>query len=369
MPASSGRPDVRSRVSRTAVAALLGALLAVLLPALVAAPAQAADNGSWSIFPTQKKGADPRSAFLFELAAGQQVSDSVTIKNQSDGPLTLHLYPADAFNAAGGGGFALRQQDEENTGVGSWVTVSKSEVRLRSGQEVDVPFTMTVPSNATPGDHAGGIVALNAEVDGTQEADGGVTVGIRRAVGTRIYTRVQGPLNPSLTITSLTAEMTDKGQVPFVTTGTATVTYTILNSGNLRISADQALRVTGLFGREVAAPELAGAPEILPGQQITLVQQVTGLPTLDVLSFRLDLTSPEASAGADTTVWVIPWLFVIGLLVLILVILAIRWWLRRRADRTPTAAPSNSPFPTLAAPAGSAAPNTSGRATRAHGRS
>lgn len=368
MPAPSAPRHVRTRTSRTAVAALLGALLAVLLPAFVAAPAQAADNGSWSIFPTQKKGADPRAAFLFELAAGQQVSDSITVKNQSDAPLTLQLYPADAFNAAGGGGFALRQQDEENTDVGSWVTVSKSEVRLRPGQEVDVPFTMKVPSNATPGDHAGGIVALNAEVDGTQQADGGVTVGIRRAVGTRIYTRIQGPLNPSLTITSLTAEMTEKGQVPFLTSGTATVTYTILNSGNLRISADQALRVTGLFGRDVAAPELPGVPEILPGQQVTLVQQVTGLPAMDVLSFRLDLTSPEASAGADTTLWVIPWLFLLGLLLLILAIVAIRWWLRRRADRTPPVAPASSPFPTLAAPAGSAA-STPDRPTRAHGRS
>src|SRR5690606_3666077 len=46
MPAPSAPRHVRTRTSRAAVAALLGALLAVLLPVVATTPAQAADNGS-----------------------------------------------------------------------------------------------------------------------------------------------------------------------------------------------------------------------------------------------------------------------------------------------------------------------------------
>lgn len=357
----------RARLSRL-VAGIAATVIGLGLAAVVAAPgASAADNGTWSVFPTQTPNSAPRTAFSFDLAAGATLKDAVTVKNQGKLPLTMNLYPADAFNAAGGGGFALRQQGEPNTGVGSWVKLAKSTVTIAPGKSVSVPFTMTVPRNASPGDHAGGIVAVNAQAEGVQESDG-VTVGIKRAVGTRIYTRIIGPLNPSLSVTDVTVDTIEKAQIPFFTEGKATITYTVVNTGNTRISADQALKITGLFGQTIAQPTLAKAPEILPGETITLVQQWDSVPAFNQAHVRVefqatDVSGAEVTAAGDATVWYVPWLFLLAIALVILAIVLVR---RMRGRRTPTETASTvgvagTPFPTLAGSSAPAAPSGSGR--------
>ena len=337
----------RGRLARLA-AGIAAAVIGAGLVAVGAAPsASAADNGTWSVFPTQTPNSAPRTAFSFDLAAGATLKDAVTVKNQGKLPLTMNLYPADAFNAAGGGGFALRQQGEPNTGVGSWVTLAKSTVTIAPGKEVSVPFTMTVPRNASPGDHAGGIVAVNAQAEGVQESEG-VTVGIKRAVGTRIYTRILGPLTPSLSITDVTVDTIEKAQIPFLQQGTATITYTVVNTGNTRISANQALVITGLFGQTIAQPALAKAPEILPGEQITLVQPWDSVPAFNQAHVRVefqatDIGGQEVTAAGDATVWYVPWLLLLVIALVVVVIVVARRWRSRRTPEQPDAPRRSAP--------------------------
>jgi hypothetical protein len=335
-------------------ASLGAAVVALGVLGLVAAPtASAADNGTWSVYPTTTANSTPRSAFSFDVAAGATLTDSVTIENAGKQPLRMQLYPADAFNAKGGGGFALRQQDEPNNDVGSWVTLSKTTVTIAPGKDVSIPFTMTVPRTATPGDHAGGIVAVNAEAEGVQE-QGGVTIGIKRAVGTRIYTRVQGPLTPSMNITDVSIDVTEKAQIPLFQKGRALITYTVVNTGNTRLSADQAVRVTGLFGQTLAQPTLPRAPELLPGQEMTLVQEWDSVPAFNQANVRVEMVAVDAQAGnavaaGDATVWLIPWFFLLGVAVLALIVwLAVRWS-RRRSPAGPASnlGVTGTPFPTL----------------------
>jgi hypothetical protein len=359
----------RGRLARLA-AGVAATVIGLGMLAVGAAPsASAADNGTWSVFPTQAKNSAPRTAFSFDLAAGGTLKDSVTVKNQGTTPLTMNLYAADAFNAAGGGGFALNQQGEPNTGVGSWVKLAKSTITIPAGKEVAVAYTMTVPRNATPGDHAGGIVAVNAQAEGVQESEG-VTVGIKRAVGTRIYTRIAGPLNPSLSVTDVTVDTLEKAQIPFFQQGKATITYTVVNTGNTRISANQALIITGLFGQTIAQPALAKAPEILPGQTITLVQPWDSVPAFNQAHVRVefqatDVTGTEVTAAGDATVWYIPWLFLLAIALVIAAIVGLRWWRNRRtpqtATDTSTLGTAGTPFPTLAGGAATGAASGRGR--------
>jgi hypothetical protein len=212
---------------------------------------------------------------------------------------------------------------------------------------------MAVPSNATPGDHAGGIVAVNAATEGVQEQDG-VTIGIKRAVGTRIYTRVQGPLSPSMSITDVSIGVTEKAQVPFFQQGRALITYTVVNTGNTRLSADQAVRITGLFGQTLAQPTLPRAPELLPGGEMTLVQEWDSVPAFNQANVRVEMVAVDAQAGnaiaaGDATVWLVPWFFLLAVAILaVLVWLAVRWS-RRRSTVAPasTLGVAGTPFPTL----------------------
>jgi hypothetical protein len=172
-----------------------------------------------------------------------------------------------------------------------------------------VPFRLTVPRNATPGDHAGGIVTSVAEA-GTDTA--GNRVRVDRRVGARIYLRVTGDLAPAFTVEHLDARYT--GALNPFSGGTVTVTYRVRNTGNVRLTGRPQVAVAGPFGilgRTTDAPDL---PDILPGGEYTATADVRGAPPLFRLGVDVDLTpvavntaAPVRAAGRGTAVWAWPW--------------------------------------------------------------
>ena len=48
--------------------------------------------------------------------------------------------------------------DRESTDAGTWIRIQDS-IDVASGADVVVPFTITVPDDATPGDHLAGVAA------------------------------------------------------------------------------------------------------------------------------------------------------------------------------------------------------------------
>jgi uncharacterized membrane protein len=49
--------------------------------------------------------------------------------------------------------------DDPREVTGSWITLAASEVTLAAGESREVPFSVTIPADARPGQHLGGIVA------------------------------------------------------------------------------------------------------------------------------------------------------------------------------------------------------------------
>lgn len=80
--------------------------------------------------------------------------------NSGDVPVTLKLHAADGITAINGG-TAFTQQGQESTGasrgVNRWLSLSATEIRLEPGKERVVPFTISVPSDASPGSHIAGL--------------------------------------------------------------------------------------------------------------------------------------------------------------------------------------------------------------------
>lgn len=200
------RPSVHlgARTVRKLSVLLTTLLAGVLLP-LGAPTAGAADNGSWSVFPAT---ADAGSRPYFYLSAdpGATLTDKVTVTNKTGEPLTFRLYAADAYNTARDGGFAVRGQKEKQRSVGAWAKAGRDRVTVKPHGSVTVPVRIEVPEDAEPGDHPGALVALDERID---PADAGaVAVGIRKAVGARIYLRVNGPTMPALSVEDVEVEHT-----------------------------------------------------------------------------------------------------------------------------------------------------------------
>jgi dihydroorotate dehydrogenase (fumarate) len=100
------------------------------------------------------------------------MADEALVMNSGDVPVTLRLYAADATTAINGG-TGVASDGEEKNGVARWLSLPMSELSLQPGETKVVPFLITVPSDALPGQHVAGLV-LEAVTDNPDSAAGSV---------------------------------------------------------------------------------------------------------------------------------------------------------------------------------------------------
>jgi hypothetical protein len=323
------------------------------------AGAQSAEPGggepvtqSWSLAPAGSDPSQPgaRANLTYGLDPGATLEDTVVLWNYSNVQVTFRVYPTDAYNTRTGA-FTLLPGADKPKDVGTWVTMPQEFVTVPASTSIELPITITVPPNATPGDHVGAILAASqtpATIDGKEQ------VLLDRRAGTRIYLRVTGPLNPELVVDEVSTSYS-----PSINPldGELEVTYSIRNTGNVRLGAEQELEVHDLLGTvDERTPKRV--PEILPDNTVTFTKRFTGVAATVRVSTDVTVTpfTPESVAGesaepteavaagaASTTstghAWAIPWTLVVVVLVLLAVVLLLR---RRRKTGGRGNAPGSS---------------------------
>ncbi len=292
LPARLLPPRGAAGAGRTApvrsAAALLLAVAAVLAGPACAGTAAAADNGQWSVLPAAGA-ARQRPSFHLAAAPGRAVADSVTVANRTARARTFRLYAADAHPTARDGGFAVRGPDEPRRTVGAWTRLARDRVTVPAGGSVSVPFTVTVPDRAEPGDHPGAVVALEERPAAAAERG----IGVQQAVAARLYLRVSGPTAPALAVRGVTVSRRDTG---------AEVSYTLHNLGNVTLRPSAELTASATLGRALPGRRLTGLPaELLPGQEVRLSTRWEGAPELETarVTVRARAEGTTAQGSAD----------------------------------------------------------------------
>ncbi|WP_137989387.1 WxL protein peptidoglycan domain-containing protein [Streptomyces vilmorinianum] len=305
-------------------------VLTATLVLLGAPAAPAAENGEWAVHPAASQ-LGSRPYFYLSADPGTTLTDQVTVTNKTGAPLTFRVYGADAYNTERDGGFAVRTQQERQTGAGAWITPQRTRVTVPPRSSVTVPFTLAVPADAEPGDHPGAVVALDERI----EAGGGsVAVGVQRAVGARVYLRVNGPTVPALAVEDVTLDQ-DRPLVPGTRTSTALISYTLHNRGNVTLNPKVALRAEGVFGRTLLDRDLAAIPsELLPRQKIRLTERWTGSPQFDWGEVTLTATAKDVRESGRASFLALPWLAAAAVLGGGAAALVGLWVRRRRALST-----------------------------------
>ena len=289
---------------------------------------------TWGVRTGSGEHGEGRENYAYRVEAGQTVRDAIIIANYDAVPLVLDVYAADGFTTTSGQ-LDVATREVAPRELGKWVVPAVDRVTVQPGEAVEVPFVITVPANAAPGDHAGGILTTLT----SPEVENGVTVD--RRLGIRIHLRVDGDLAPALAIEDLRVDYA--GTINPFGTGDATVSYTVRNAGNVRLSAAQAVSLAGPFGSfPVSATGVDAVPELLPGETWPVSVQVAGVLPLFVLSgvvgldpqAATDTTPAPLSVEASASTLAIPW----TLLALIVIVAGgiVLWVIlgrRRRARR------------------------------------
>ncbi len=288
----------------------------------------------WQVQPHADK-PGTRPYFVYDVDPGQTIEDTVVIGNLGRTPLPLTVFGTDALNAEDGR-FDLLETVSDPTDVGSWVTLSKgrtSSITVDPEQERSVDFSITVPENATPGDHVGGIVTSHLT---QQKNDEGEAVQLDSRVAARIYLFVKGDLNPALEVSDVQVDHDASLINPL--SGTATVSWSVRNTGNLRLAGNQRVSIGGVagWGSSTTSVDL---PEILPGNEVRQTTTIKGVPAAVRLAADVVVAPRDPSersgdtidpVGAGASIWTIPWTLLVLLALAALGTWALLAWQRRQ---------------------------------------
>ena len=323
-----------------------------------------ADLVSFGISPSGPERPDERPYLTVRAAPGSTVYDHVALLNQDDQPIGLQVYAGDVI-MADGGGLAVTTRDQGSTRSGSWITVTgptdievPAQTRERGIGYVVVPFSITIPANAEPGDHIAGVVASLISVGSGGE--GAPSIELEQRVAARVYIRVDGELVPGLEVVDVSASW-QPGAAAGLAAGSVSVTYTLRNTGNQRMAVEPEVEVAGPFGWATTSATGTRVDELMPGGEVTATAVVEDVwPLLrETVTVR---ATPVAAAGGEApdlataessiTLTVVPWAY-LGLVILLLVLLALgllrgRASRRRAGTRRGRAAPSATAAPAVA---------------------
>nr|WP_241838109.1 hypothetical protein [Streptomyces sp. CB03234] len=219
-----------------------------------------------------------RPYIYLEGPPGTVLEDVLSLTNPGTRPLTLRL-----------------------RATAPWVAFAVNPVTVPPRTRADVPFSVTVPPDAPPGDHTG---ALHAGDD--------VTVPVRLRVG--------GPRLAALTVED-------------VRIAGGAIHYALVNRGNTVLAPRLAVRAEGLFGEVLRRPERPLRLELGPGRRVELAEPWPDRdrPAVDRVTVRLDATAGgDARAAAEATRTFGTGWAAAAVPVLASAAGAVTWWVRRR---------------------------------------
>jgi hypothetical protein len=313
---------------------------------VASAPSAKAEFGAG---PASTTKLDGRPYFAYDATPGGSIEDHLAIVNFAAHPQTLNVYPVDAVSGVNGA-FTYLARSAPRTQVGAWLTVGtrfSGQVTLGPRATLILPVFLHVPASASPGDHAGAVIV---SVTGLVKGKHGQLVKFEQRIATKVIIRVSGPLHPRLAIVNMRASYS--GQLDPFASGVVSITYTVRNTGNAILGGTQRVSVHGLFGSTALAPALPSIPPLLPGGAVTFSTRVRGVPPEIAVTATVRL-SPEGLRGdlnpgihvtsASVTLWAVPWILVIFVLIVLLAAVALFWRRRRRSVLSRPTSASKSP--------------------------
>jgi hypothetical protein len=309
----------------------IAVLAAVLLGTTL--PVARAEDITLSIAPGPIPEDAPRGdSFAWVLEPGASIEDSVVVTNHNPTALQLDLDVKDAVTTSDGN-LSLALPEDPDTGIGAWVTLPQDNVEIPAGESVTVPFTVDVPADAAPGDFSGGVVVTYSTP--------GDTVSVDNRVATRVDVRVPGDLTVSHEISDLQVSLPSTWSL--LGPSTATVTYTLTNTGSARIYAQEAITAAGPLGIGALRTD-STLQEVLPDATVERTVQVDARALLwntievDTSSFAVDET-PGGTQSLEESRFAAPWMLLIvcALVLTVAIVLGVR--LGRRGG-TSTVAPA-----------------------------
>jgi hypothetical protein len=343
------------------LAAVASAAVLAVAPAAGAAPSSAAGRSatlttaattpsglvSWSVIPATAAAPDTRTTFNYaSVAPGTTITDHVAVLNRSSQSVAFTIDATDATGTTASNTLLLMPSTQKPVDIGSWVSVDghtgKLSVVIGAGKGVIEPFRISVPRNAKPGDHTG---ALFASVTFNARAKNGALVAEEHRLGVPMFLRVAGPLSAGLRVEAVSVG--SRGTISPVGSTATNVTYTVHNTGNVRLAGSALVSVSGLFGASLSTGSKP-LPTVLPGDSVRITVAPGSLYPFGPITAHvrvgpaapaggIALAAPLADVTGSASLFAVPWALLVVVILTAGVIVGLAQllrWRRRRLGET-----------------------------------
>src|SRR5436309_9323426 len=281
-------------------------------------PPQPPQAPSIAVTPAVKSPNDPNNGqwfFLDGMLPGETGQSAAKLTNPASIPQTVHLFLADLDFVANGG---ARLADEgKSVDIGTWGGFgTNSTVTLAPNETRVVPFGVSVPKDAEPGDHVGAVVA---QTDPQSTGDNNILKIVRR-VATRFYVTLPGEAHAAFSIQKLTMEKDSNFFTKEITTKVV-----LHNDGRVRV------RPTVLInGKQAKGSSVLLSNSIEP-YFVTQKVPIWGGPVSAHVEVRTKVGQADGPVRQQTaSTFVIPYVLLIGLVLLVGFFFLVRWLWRKR---------------------------------------
>lgn len=317
------------RVLLTAAAGLVAvaSLLPSLTPVTVAASNSAGGGQALEISPP---------VITMTVNPGQVVHTQISIRDVSNGPLVVDGQSND-FVAAGEDGtpkILLNNKEKDPYSLKDWVA-PLPELTLTPKQIKNLPVTINVPKNASPGGHYG-VIRFTATPPDLK----GQGVSLSASLGSLVLLTVRGDIKHKLSVQSFKVEKNNKPGSLFESTP-VTLVEQIKNTGNVHEEPTGMITIKDMFGHTVARAGVnQSLRNVLPGSTRMFSEPLDKAALGSRKLFGRYTASMKLTYGPNKTVlaasvsfWIIPWKLIIGIIILLILGFFLIRYLIRRHDQ------------------------------------
>lgn len=262
---------------------------------------------------------------------GEVLNESIAVTNLSDQEQTYYLLLKDITTVAEGGRPVYADPGLEKTGfeLTEWLTLETEEVTLLPGEKREIDVTITVPEDASPGSHFGGIF-ISMQPPRLRQV--GASVGYE--VANIVSIRIAGDVTESAIIRSFKTNKLVYGETK------VQFSAEIENRGNVLVRPIGPVTVQNMFGKEVAQMTLNESksgifPYTKRAFEITWKDENIGFGRYQAsLAMTYGDLGRQATIVSTASFWILPMniitpaLIILGVLLLTAYI-AVRMYIRR----------------------------------------
>ncbi len=109
-----------------------------------------------------------------EMLPGESKTITLMVKNELEEEIQLDIYGADSSQSSQGV-FTVKNKSDEKKLVGSWISMSNSELTLGPKEKKEITYTITIPEKVTPGTYGGGLAVGTKPSNNIESGSGAIT--------------------------------------------------------------------------------------------------------------------------------------------------------------------------------------------------